>query len=70
MSEVTRILSAIEQGDPHAAERLLPLVCDELRKLAAAKLAQEKPGQTLLGRLPRGPMRRATHRSRPPVRGS
>jgi RNA polymerase sigma factor (TIGR02999 family) len=47
MSEVTRILSAIEQGDPHAAERLLPLVYDELRQLAAAKLAQEKPGQTL-----------------------
>jgi RNA polymerase sigma factor (TIGR02999 family) len=47
MSEVTRILSAIEQGDPHAAERLLPLVYDELRKLAAQKLAQEKPGQTL-----------------------
>jgi RNA polymerase sigma factor (TIGR02999 family) len=47
MSEVTRILSAIEQGDPHAAEQLLPLVYDELRKLAAHKLAQEKPGQTL-----------------------
>jgi RNA polymerase sigma factor (TIGR02999 family) len=47
MSEVTRILSAIEQGDQHAAEQLLPLVYDELRKLAAAKLAQEKPGQTL-----------------------
>jgi RNA polymerase sigma factor (TIGR02999 family) len=47
MSEVTRILSAIEQGDPHAAEKLLPLVYDELRKLAAAKLAQERPGQTL-----------------------
>ena len=47
MSEVTRILSAIDQGDPHAAEKLLPLVYDELRKLAAAKLAQEKPGQTL-----------------------
>jgi RNA polymerase sigma factor (TIGR02999 family) len=47
MSEVTRILSAIEQGDPQAAERLLPLVYDELRKLAAAKLAQETPGQTL-----------------------
>jgi RNA polymerase sigma factor (TIGR02999 family) len=47
MSEVTRILSAIEQGDPHAAEQLLPLVYGELRKLAAAKLAQEKPGQTL-----------------------
>ncbi len=47
MSDVTRILSAIEQGDPHAAEQLLPLVYDELRKLAAAKLAHEKPGQTL-----------------------
>jgi RNA polymerase sigma factor (TIGR02999 family) len=47
MSEVTRILSAIEQGDPQAAERLLPLVYDELRKLAAQRLAQEKPGQTL-----------------------
>jgi RNA polymerase sigma factor (TIGR02999 family) len=47
MSDVTRILSAIEQGDPHAAEQLLPLVYDELRKLAAHKLAQEKPGQTL-----------------------
>jgi RNA polymerase sigma factor (TIGR02999 family) len=47
MSEVTRILSAIEQGDPHAAEQLLPLVYDELRKLAAHKLAQEAPGQTL-----------------------
>ncbi len=47
MSEVTRILSAIEQGELHAAEQLLPLVYDELRKLAAQKLAQEKPGQTL-----------------------
>ena len=47
MSDVTRILSAIEQGDPLASEQLLPLVYDELRKLAAAKLAQEKPGQTL-----------------------
>jgi RNA polymerase sigma factor (TIGR02999 family) len=47
MNEVTRILSAIEQGDPHVAELLLPLVYDELRKLAAHKLAQEKPGQTL-----------------------
>jgi len=47
MSEVTRILSAIEEGDPHAAEQLLPLVYEELRKLAAHKLAQEKPGQTL-----------------------
>jgi RNA polymerase sigma factor (TIGR02999 family) len=46
MSEVTRILSAIEQGDPHAADRLLPLVYDELRRLAAQKLAHEKPGQT------------------------
>jgi RNA polymerase sigma factor (TIGR02999 family) len=47
MSEVTRILSAIEQGDPSAAAQLLPLVYDELRHLAAQKLAQEKPGQTL-----------------------
>src|SRR5437870_7128245 len=47
MSDVTRILSAIEQGDPHAAEQLLPLVYDELRKLAAQKMAQEAPGQTL-----------------------
>src|SRR5206468_6032575 len=47
MSEVTRILSAIEQGDPHAAKQLLPLVYEELRQLAAQKLAQEVPGQTL-----------------------
>jgi RNA polymerase sigma factor (TIGR02999 family) len=47
MSEVTRILSAIEGGDPHAADQLLPLVYDELRTLAAQRLAQEKPGQTL-----------------------
>jgi RNA polymerase sigma factor (TIGR02999 family) len=47
MSDVTRILSAIEQGDPSAAEQLLPLVYDELRKLAAQKLAQERSGQTL-----------------------
>ena len=47
MTEVTRILTAIEQGDPHAAEQLLPLVYQELRQLAAQKLAQEKPGQTL-----------------------
>jgi len=47
MSEVTRILSAIEQGDPQAAAQLLPLVYDELRRLAAAQLAREKPGQTL-----------------------
>jgi RNA polymerase sigma factor (TIGR02999 family) len=47
MSEVTRILSAIEHGDPHAADQLLPLVYDELRRLAAQKLVQEKPGQTL-----------------------
>jgi RNA polymerase sigma factor (TIGR02999 family) len=47
MTDVTRILTAIDQGDPQAAERLLPLVYEELRKLAAAKLAQEKPGQTL-----------------------
>ncbi|MGO8746982.1 MAG: ECF-type sigma factor [Thermoguttaceae bacterium] len=47
MHEVTRILSAIDQGDPHAAEQLLPLVYVELRRLAAQKMAQEKPGQTL-----------------------
>jgi RNA polymerase sigma factor (TIGR02999 family) len=47
MNEVTRVLSVMEGGDPHAAEQLLPLVYDELRKLAAQKLAQEKPGQTL-----------------------
>jgi RNA polymerase sigma factor (TIGR02999 family) len=47
MSDVTQILSAIEQGDPSAAGQLLPLVYDELRKLAAQRLAQEKPGQTL-----------------------
>src|SRR5438046_3071848 len=47
MSDVTGILSAIEQGDPSAADQLLPLVYDELRKLAAVKLADEKPGQTL-----------------------
>jgi RNA polymerase sigma factor (TIGR02999 family) len=47
MKEVTQILTAIEQGDPHAAERLLPLVYEELRKLAARKLSQEERGQTL-----------------------
>jgi RNA polymerase sigma factor (TIGR02999 family) len=47
MTEVTRILSAIEQGDPHAAEELLPLVYDELRTLAAQKLSREDPGHTL-----------------------
>jgi hypothetical protein len=47
MNEVTRILSAVEQGDPHAANQLLPLVYDELRRLAAQKMAQEAPGQTL-----------------------
>lgn len=47
MSDVTQILSQIESGDPSAAENLLPLVYEELRRLAAAKLAQEKPGQTL-----------------------
>jgi hypothetical protein len=46
-SNITRILSAIDQSDPHAAKELLPLVYDELRKLASQKLAQEKPGQTL-----------------------
>src|SRR6476619_7487976 len=47
MSDVTRILEAIERGEPQAAEKLLPLVYDELRKLASAKMAHEKPGQTL-----------------------
>jgi RNA polymerase sigma factor (TIGR02999 family) len=47
MSDITRILSAIEQGDPRASEQLLPLVYDDLRKLAAQRMAQEKPGQTL-----------------------
>jgi len=47
MTDVTRILASIERGDPHAAEQLLPLVYDELRKLAAARMAQEAPGQTL-----------------------
>jgi hypothetical protein len=47
MTDVTRILSAIEQGDPQAAEQLLPLVYNELRRLAAQKMAQEAPGQTL-----------------------
>lgn len=47
MSDVTQLLSAIDSGDPKAGEQLLPLVYEELRKLAAAKMAQEKPGQTL-----------------------
>src|SRR5262245_23864584 len=47
MTDVTRLLGAIEEGKPHAAEQLLPLVYDELRKLAAARLAQENPWQTL-----------------------
>src|SRR5688500_6125822 len=47
MTDVTQILSEIEQGDPHAAERLLPLVYEELRRLAANKMSHENPGQTL-----------------------
>jgi len=47
MSDVTRILQSMEQGDPHGAGKLLPLVYDELRRLAAAKMAREAPGQTL-----------------------
>src|SRR5256885_9138376 len=47
MNEVTQILNAIEQGDPHAASQLVPVVYDELRRLAAHKLASEAPGQTL-----------------------
>ena len=50
MSDVTRILSQIEQGDPQAAEKLLPLVYDELRKLAAVKLAQKSPGSLFVCR--------------------
>jgi RNA polymerase sigma factor (TIGR02999 family) len=49
MAHVTRLLNALDAGDPHAAEQLLPLVYDELRKLAAARLAAEAPGQTLTG---------------------
>jgi RNA polymerase sigma factor (TIGR02999 family) len=47
MTDVTQLLNALEQGDPHAAEQLLPLVYEELRKLAAQRMAQEQPGQTL-----------------------
>jgi hypothetical protein len=47
MNDVTQLLSALGQGDPHAAAQLLPLVYDELRKLAAQRMAQEQPGQTL-----------------------
>ncbi len=47
MTDVSQLLNALSQGDPHAASRLLPLVYDELRKLAAQRLAQEQPGQTL-----------------------
>jgi RNA polymerase sigma factor (TIGR02999 family) len=47
MSDVTQMLTAIEKGDPHAAEQLLPLIYEELRRMAAQKMAQEKPGQTL-----------------------
>jgi len=66
MTDVTRILSAIDQGDPHAAEQLLPLVYKELRKLAAQRLAQEKPGQTLQATaLPSGPSHSPTRRPPP-----
>jgi hypothetical protein len=51
VSDITQILSQIEDGDPSAAKQLLPIVYDELCKLAAAKLANEKPGQTLQARL-------------------
>ena len=61
MNDVARILSAIEQGDPQAPEELLPLVYDELRQLAAQKLAQEKPGQTLQATA-RGRKRRGSFR--------
>ena len=49
MSNITRILQSIERGDPKAADELLPLVCDELRRLASSKMANEQPGQTLQG---------------------
>ena len=49
MSDVTRILNAIEQGDCQAANELLPLVYEELRRLASQKMSQERPGQTLIG---------------------
>ena len=49
MSDITRILDRVQQGDPKAAEELLPVVYEELRKLAAAKIAQQPPGQTLQG---------------------
>ena len=52
MAEITRIIEAIDDGDPHAAEELLPLVYNELRRLAAQKLAREKPGQTLQATAP------------------
>ena len=59
MSDVTRLLGALEQGDPKAAEELLPLVYEELRRLAAHKMAHEAPAQTLqpTGAKPRGPRR-------------
>jgi hypothetical protein len=66
MSDVTQILAQIESGDSAAAEQLLPLVYDELRKLAAAKLAQEKPGQTLSATaLVHGPARLVQPRRQP-----
>src|ERR1041384_6506415 len=76
MADVTQILNAIEQGDPKAAAELLPLVYDELRKLAAARLADEKPGQTLQATalVPQGSLPRAgrvsCRRSTPPAAGS
>jgi hypothetical protein len=65
MSDVTRILSAIEQGDPHAAELLLPLVYEEVRRLAAQKLAGEKPGQPLQGHLAADRLRLLGHEDQP-----
>src|SRR4051794_34943766 len=66
MPDVTQIFDAIDAGDPCAADQLLPLVYDELRKLAAAKLAQEKPGQTLdaTGLVHEAYLRLAPHESR------
>ena len=70
MSEVTRILAAIEEGDPHAAGQLLPLVYDELRRLAAQKMAREAPPPTSLDRAGRWRFLGSEHPSRPgPLRG-
>jgi hypothetical protein len=70
MSEVTRILSAIEHGDPHAADQLLPLIYAELRQLAAQQLAQENRGQTRVDGRADGPGDLTTYRTPAPVCGA